>query len=164
MTQLFNRTSQTDKRRRLRHDATYAEKVMWSMLRNKKIADARFCRQFSVGPLVLDFYCPLLRLAIEVDGSSHDTAIQQLRDRERQSAIEQLGISFLRFSDPEVIHNAEVTAAKVEAKIKELRSKTQSFDARAHNVTPPNSFNNIPSPLEGEGKGEVSVAINSISQ
>jgi very-short-patch-repair endonuclease len=51
---------------------TRAEKVLWINIRNEKILGVKFRRQFSVGKFILDFYSPSLRLAIEVDGASHD--------------------------------------------------------------------------------------------
>ena len=50
----------------------------------------------------MDFYCKSLALAIEVDGSAHDSEEAQAYDQERQARLEGLGIHFLRFSDSEV--------------------------------------------------------------
>ena len=68
---------------------------------------AKFRRQHSVGAFVLDFYCPALRLAIEIDGPSHDLTGEA--DSERQNWIEGFGITFLRFSNAQVYeHLADV--------------------------------------------------------
>jgi very-short-patch-repair endonuclease len=70
MTQLFNKHTEKEKRRILRKDTTASEKIVWTYLRRKQILSERFLRQFSVEYYVLDFYCPRLRLAIEIDGDS----------------------------------------------------------------------------------------------
>ena len=90
MTQIFNRSSDTEKRRRLRREGPLAEQRLWLRLRNRQLMGYRFRRQYGIGPYVLDFYCPGLKLAIEVDGDSHFEAGEY--DRERQRYIESLGI------------------------------------------------------------------------
>lgn len=54
---------------------------------------------------ILDFYCPTLKLAIEVDGSSHDN--KRGYDWERQTHLEQRGIQVLRASNNEVFSNPQ---------------------------------------------------------
>ncbi len=71
MTEFFNRTSEKSKRQDLRNDATSAEKLLWSKLKGKQLLGVKFRRQYSVGPYILDLYCPSCRLAIELDGESH---------------------------------------------------------------------------------------------
>jgi len=100
MTQIFNRSSDTEKRRRLRRESPLAEQRLWLRLRNRQLMGYRFRRQYGVGPSVLDFYCPEVKLAIEVDGDSHFEAGEY--DRERQRYIESLGIRVLRFTNREV--------------------------------------------------------------
>ncbi len=106
MTQIFNRTTEKEKRRELRNNAPEAEALVWARLRNKQTG-YRFRRQYSVGRFVVDFYCPSLKLAIELDGDSHVQEGAPAQDRERQAFIEALGISFLRFTNDEVFNNAD---------------------------------------------------------
>ena len=70
----FNWPSAKTRRRSLRKSSTDAERKLWSKLRNKQLAGLKFFRQYSVGPYILDFYCPTLRLDIEADGGQHDIA------------------------------------------------------------------------------------------
>jgi very-short-patch-repair endonuclease len=60
-----------------------------------------FRRQHAVGPYVLDFYCPKARLAIELDGISHDTGDQPQRDIERDAWLEAHGIAVIRITSAE---------------------------------------------------------------
>ena len=68
MSKIFNQNAQKEKRRTLRKRSTRAEKLLWQNLRDRGLEGFKFRRQFSVGPFVLDFYCPELKLAIVVDG------------------------------------------------------------------------------------------------
>jgi very-short-patch-repair endonuclease len=51
---------------------------------------------------VVDFFCPELALAIEIDGNSHDKENAYQKDTERQRKIEGSGIQFLRFNDMDI--------------------------------------------------------------
>ena len=64
----YNLSEQKEFRRDLRKGMTSAEVVLWKMLSGRRLEGLKFRRQFGVGPYVLDFYCPELRLAIELDG------------------------------------------------------------------------------------------------
>ena len=50
---------------------TGAERALWQHLRGRAFGGYKFRRQHVLGPYILDFYCPELHLAIEVDGSPH---------------------------------------------------------------------------------------------
>ena len=105
MTQFFNKSTEKAKRRQLRGDSPTAELRIWSSLRRKNISGYRFRRQYSVGPYVLDFYCPALKLAVEIDGDSHFIGDAIEDDKRRQSFIESFGIHFLRFTNQGVYDN-----------------------------------------------------------
>ncbi len=67
----FNRTAiKTARARTLRRDGTDVERRLWQKLRNAQIDGASFRRQHPAGRYILDFYCPALQLAIELDGDS----------------------------------------------------------------------------------------------
>ena len=107
MTQIFNRHEELEKRRALRNNASKAEAMLWQHLKGKQLGGLKFRRQYSVGVYVLDFYCPACRLALEIDGSSHDAENAQAYDAARQQYIEALGIRFLRFTNQDVYNNVE---------------------------------------------------------
>ncbi len=67
----------------------------------------RFLRQYGVDQYILDFYCPRLKLAIEVDGDSHFISGAEEYDKTRQVHIEAFGIRFLRFTNADVCENLE---------------------------------------------------------
>jgi very-short-patch-repair endonuclease len=80
-------------------------------LQKRQVAGLRFRRQHPVGHFVLDFYCPLCRLAIEVDGEVHDLQLE--RDVERTRALETHGIRVLRFRNDEVLNRLPRVVARI---------------------------------------------------
>ncbi|HEX6159505.1 MAG TPA: endonuclease domain-containing protein [Thermoanaerobaculia bacterium] len=56
----------------LRRAMTLSERRLWNWLRNRSFGRYKFRRQVPIGPYVLDFYCPALKLSIEVDGRQHE--------------------------------------------------------------------------------------------
>ena len=65
----------------------------------------RFRRQVTVGNYILDFYCAAAKLAVELDGSQHYEAAEQVYDRNRTAYLNNLGICVLRFSNLDVLNN-----------------------------------------------------------
>ena len=87
-------------RRELRNNSTTAEKALWNWLKGRQVEGLRFRRQFSVEHFVLDFYCPELKLCIELDGDYHFHVNQPVSDAERsQFLLEKYGINTLRFEN-----------------------------------------------------------------
>jgi very-short-patch-repair endonuclease len=89
--------------RALRHTMTPAEATLWEAIQDNKLAGLKFRRQHPLEKFILDFYCALHRLVIEVDGPIHDE--QQEHDAERTQILESLGYRVLRFRNEEVLHN-----------------------------------------------------------
>ncbi len=121
MTEIFNRTAMKERRRTLRRNMTSAEIHVWTRLRKKQIDGHRFRRQFSVGSYVVDFYCPELRLAIEIDGASHDNPTAQEYDRNREEQLCQLGLTILRFRNSEVEKHMSDVLGKILETTKQLK-------------------------------------------
>ena len=89
----------------LRKNGTPAEIRLWAYLKGKQLRGFDFHRQKPMDNFVLDFYCPALKLAIEIDGSSHNDKYDI--DKFRQRRLESLGLRFLRFQDKDVMKNIE---------------------------------------------------------
>ena len=102
MTDYYNRSDAKDKRRALRQAETGPEALLWERLRDRRTGHLKFRRQYSVGVYVLDFYCPACRLAIELDGESHNSAEAREYDAERTKFLSTLNICVLRFANAEV--------------------------------------------------------------
>jgi very-short-patch-repair endonuclease len=83
--------------RALRQQSTWAEKLLWRWLRDRRFCTYKFRRQHPVGIYVLDFYCLEVRLSIELDGRGHGYSNQQAHDAERTRFLATQGIKELRF-------------------------------------------------------------------
>jgi very-short-patch-repair endonuclease len=97
-----------------------SEVLLWIKLKNKQMHGERFLRQFGVEEYILDFYCPRLKLAIEVDGDSHYMPGAEEYDRTRQDHIEAFGIRFLRFTYDDVCKNLDGVCQEIHEKIDQL--------------------------------------------
>jgi very-short-patch-repair endonuclease len=117
MTEYFNKKELKARRRQLRSKMTYTEKLVWIYLRKYQM-HVRFLRQYSIDNYIIDFYCPKLRLAIEIDGDIHDVVEQKLYDIERQHYLEGLGIKFIRVKNEEFSINPDKAFDKIETGIK----------------------------------------------
>ena len=123
MTLYFNKNSEKSKRRELRKNSTAAERILWKCLKARHLKDQKFRRQYSIGIFVTDFYCPKFKLAIELDGSVHDTDEAKVYDKEWEDIIKTFGISFLRFKNEDVFTNLELVINVIQKKIEELERK-----------------------------------------
>ncbi len=86
----------------LRRDMTDAERILWSRIRPSVAQGLRFRRQHPVGPFIVDFACPLSRLAIEVDGETHGTDEEIAYDKRREAYLRSRGWHVLRFTNQEI--------------------------------------------------------------
>ncbi|MDX2242055.1 MAG: endonuclease domain-containing protein [Leptolyngbyaceae cyanobacterium bins.302] len=102
MTKLYNKTSEREKRRSLRHTMPLAERILWEKLRHRQVAGCKFRRQYSIDCFVVDFYTTKFKLAIEIDGDSHFEDGAEAYDKERQAFLEAKGIQVLRFTNQQV--------------------------------------------------------------
>lgn len=123
MNRHFNKTSEKEKRRSLRRRQTLAEELVWQNVRNRKMLGYKFRRQYSVDHFIIDFYCPELKLALEIDGSVHDTVDAKIYDFKRQMHIEEFGICFIRIRNEDVLGNANKTIVRIEEMIKKLEKQ-----------------------------------------
>jgi very-short-patch-repair endonuclease len=92
--------------RQLRRQETWAEKLMWRWLRDRRFAAYKFRRQHPLGDYYLDFFCEEAELNIELDGSQHGFPAQQKHDGEREKFLRSRGIKTLRFWNSELRRNA----------------------------------------------------------
>ena len=102
----------------LRGAMTAPELLLWVRLRGRAPDRPTFRRQHPLGPYVLDFYCSKARLAVEVDGQSHDLGDRPAHDVARTRYLESHGVRVLRYragevmADPNGVANAIVDAAR----------------------------------------------------
>ena len=88
--------------RSLRNNSTLGEILLWNELKQRKLSGYQFYRQKPLLSYIVDFYCPSLKLVVEIDGTYHNDSEQQIKDDIRQQQLETSGIHFLRFTEQEV--------------------------------------------------------------
>jgi very-short-patch-repair endonuclease len=91
-----------DAARALRHDATDVERIMWRLLRDRRLAGVKFRRQVPIGPFVADFAAIKERLVVELDGGQHADNPADIR---RDAFLADSGWRVLRFWNTDVMHN-----------------------------------------------------------
>lgn len=99
--------------RQLRKNMTDAEKFLWSKIRGKQIRGLQFYRQKIIGNYIVDFYCPKVKLIIELDGSQHYSDEGKEKDKIRDNYLRANGLKVLRFSDIDVFENIEGVMEKI---------------------------------------------------
>lgn len=99
--------------RRLRQKQTSVEERLWEVLRNRRLGELKFRRQYPVPytAFVVDFYCHDAQLIIEIDGSIHQ--MQQAEDELRQSVLKDNGYQILRFENEEVMSDLESVLVRI---------------------------------------------------
>jgi len=118
---LYNNKSLKERRRELRNNQTPAEKLLWKHISRDRIFNLRFLRQYGVGPYILDFYCPKIRLCIELDGEIHKD--NKLYDDERSKYLETLDIKIIRFWNDDVLKDIKNTLDKLQKIIEQISRK-----------------------------------------
>ncbi len=93
--------------RKLRSDQTDAENLLWQLLRNRQLANAKFRRQHPIENYIADFYCHEHKLIIELDGSQHHTSVGKKQDAIRTKRLNELGIKVIRFDNRQVLVETE---------------------------------------------------------
>ena len=110
---VHNRTDKKELRKNLRRALTPAEAELWKSLQRSKLDGRKFRRQHSVGPYILDFYCPEESLAIELDGDGHYDPVQQFHDADRRKFLKDKGIKIVRFENFLVFREPEFVLDKI---------------------------------------------------
>lgn len=94
-------------RRQLRKRSTKSELCLWYYLRGRNLKGYKFRRQYGGGRYIVDFYCPILKLAIEIDGDSHYFDSQIEYDKVRSEYLQSCKVNILRFTNLEVMQNTD---------------------------------------------------------
>ena len=90
------RMSNTEVARKLRRNRTWAEKLLWCWLRDRRFNGYKFRRQRPMGRYILDFFCEEARLNIELDGGGHGVPEQRAQDAARDAWLATQGVKVLR--------------------------------------------------------------------
>lgn len=120
--------------RKLRREATDAERALWARVRNRQVDGYKIRFQATLGPYVVDFLCAAKGLVIELDGSQHSEEV----DRVRTAWLKGQGYRVVRFSNVDVLQNLDGVLDAIRLQLADLPD--------VHDSPSPN-----PLPQAGEG-------------
>ena len=103
-----------------RKNATAAENLLWTFLRNRKLQGFKFRRQQPIQHFIVDFFCEEVRLAVEVDGEIHQTNEHQSADEARTRFLNRYGIQVIRFSNARVLNSTNEVLEEILKTVKSL--------------------------------------------
>lgn len=105
-------TTRTKSRsRQLRREAPIPERILWSLLRARRLAGLKFRRQQPIGPYIADFFCESAKIVVELDGRSHDK--QEQADAARDEYLSTRGLRVLRIQNDDLLKNRQLVAEMI---------------------------------------------------
>lgn len=107
--------------KKLRKRQTRSEKAFWEIARRlREDEGVYFWRQTVLLGWIVDFWCPKLKLVVEIDGKTHKG--REAYDKRRELVMEdELGAKTIRFTNKEVVTNPAIVEARMRAIIKQRR-------------------------------------------
>ena len=96
-----------DRAREMRKEPTPEESKLWHLYLKK--LKPRFIRQKIIGFYIVDFYCPKLKLVIEIDGEQHYLEENAVYEKRREEYLKTQGCKILRFYNSDINKNLKDT-------------------------------------------------------
>ncbi len=118
---MFQTPPRTRQARRLRAEMTGAEARLWAMLRGRRCDGLKFRRHAPAAGAIPDFFCPEIRLVIELDGGVH--WLREHRDSERDTRLEAAGFTVLRFGNAAFLNNPAMVLAAIRRHAEAVRGR-----------------------------------------
>ena len=115
---IYNIKAREPQRKELRNYGTAADVVLWKHLKNGQLNGKKFRRQTSIGPYIVDFYCPESRVIVELDGAGHFTETGAEYDAKRTGYLAEQNISVIRFENKTVYRDLEYVLETIKASLK----------------------------------------------
>ncbi|MBN9063830.1 MAG: DNA methyltransferase [Rhizobiales bacterium 65-9] len=106
----------TRRARLFRRDMTDAERKLWLVLRDRRLAGHKFVRQEPIGRYFADFCCREKKIIVEADGAQHaDSA----RDARRDAFLTSHGYRVVRFWNHEIMQSLDMVEDTILAALDE---------------------------------------------
>jgi very-short-patch-repair endonuclease len=105
----------------MRKAMTGPEVILWTRLRGRRGDRPTFRRQHPFGSVVLDFYCPSLRLALAVDGATHWDDDAQVKDAARDHRLAEQGVEVMRIPASRIYNDLNGVIDGILLRIEELK-------------------------------------------
>jgi PncC family amidohydrolase len=106
-----------------RSNPTEAEKVLWDILKGRKLSGYKFRRQHIINSYIADFVCLSKRLIIEIDGLIHQLPENKISDGERTSELNRLGYEVIHFTNEQILQNADNILNEILLQLKKENSR-----------------------------------------
>ena len=106
------------RRKALRNDVTSAEATLWKHLQKRQLDGRKFRRQQSIGHYIVDFYCPMEDLVIELDGIYHYCEERIEYDKRRTAFLQNFGLRIIRFENEKVFENIDAVLGAIRENFK----------------------------------------------
>ena len=90
--------------RKLRGNATEAERKLWRVLRARQFLGLKFRRQSPVAGFIADFLCEERRIIVEADGGQH---ADNPADTDRAARLQAAGYHVIRYWNNDIMDNLE---------------------------------------------------------
>jgi len=104
-----------DRAKELRKNGTLSEILLWQQLKNRQLKNYDFDRQKIIGSYIVDFYCAICKVVLEIDGSSHDN--KQEYDKNRNKFLNACGLKVIHILDSDVKNNLVGVMAMLDEKM-----------------------------------------------
>lgn len=104
---MLNPKKTKKQRQFLRNNMTKWEVRLWNDLKGKKMFGIKVRHQYVIENFILDFYCPKLKLAIEVDGDVHHFRKKQVLDSKKDKLLKNEGIKLVRLNNHDLEEDYE---------------------------------------------------------
>lgn len=106
-----------------RYNPTEAEKVLWQIVRGRKMAGFKFRRQHIISNFIADFVCLSEKLIIEVDGLYHQLMENKISDEQRTKELNALGFEVIRFTNEQVLDDTDKVVTTIVQRVKQRRTE-----------------------------------------
>jgi very-short-patch-repair endonuclease len=113
--------------RELRKDQTRDEKILWEKLNKNQINGLKFRRQHPINKFIADFFCPKIKLVIEVDGSIHEIIEFQNHDEGRTDFFNDFGITVIRFTNEQIYKDLDSIIKQINDISEKLLKESQDI-------------------------------------
>lgn len=92
--------------REWRREPSLPEGLLWQIPRGRPAA-LKWRRQHPFERCTVHFYCPAVKLVVEVDGDHHSRGQNPANDARRDAALRRKGLRILRFDAAEVLNDVQ---------------------------------------------------------
>src|SRR5580658_2267194 len=114
---------QTVRARQLRREMTEAERLLWFLLRGRRLVGCKFRRQHPIGTYIVDFVCVQHRLIVEADGGGQHAEARLAVDEYRTRWLSGQGWRVMRFWNGDILRRQ---SGVVDAILREIGGPAES--------------------------------------